>query len=61
MLRAVADRRWEDDELGEGVADASQFADDASELIAVCSARSPNRPATSGSDEPILRTGKTRC
>jgi hypothetical protein len=40
MLRSVADRRWEDDEQGEGVADASQFADDASELIAAM--RRPN-------------------
>jgi hypothetical protein len=33
-------RRWDDDERGEGVADASQFADAASELIAVM--RRPN-------------------
>jgi hypothetical protein len=28
------DRRWDDDERGSGIADASQFADDASELVA---------------------------
>jgi hypothetical protein len=36
----MADRRWDDDERGEGVADASQFADGASELIAAM--RRPN-------------------
>jgi hypothetical protein len=40
MLRSVADRRWDDDELGDGVADASQFADGASDLIAAM--RRPN-------------------
>jgi hypothetical protein len=40
MLRQMVGRRWDDDELGEGVADASQFADDASELIAAM--RRPN-------------------
>jgi hypothetical protein len=30
----MADRRWDGDERGEGVADASQFADGASDLIA---------------------------
>lgn len=33
MLRSMADRRWDGDERGEGVADASQFADGAAELI----------------------------
>ena len=36
----MAGRRWEDDERGEGVADASQFADGAAELIAAM--RRPN-------------------
>lgn len=36
----TADRRWDDDERGEGVADASTFAADASELIAAM--RRPN-------------------
>jgi hypothetical protein len=34
MLRAMADRRWDGDERGDGVADASDFADGAAELIA---------------------------
>jgi hypothetical protein len=37
---SMAARRWEDDERGEGVADASQFADGASEPIAAM--RRPN-------------------
>jgi hypothetical protein len=40
MLRSMADRRWDGDERGEGVADASQFVDGASELIAAM--RCPN-------------------
>jgi hypothetical protein len=36
----MADRRWDDDERGEGVADAAQFVDGASELIAAM--RRPN-------------------
>jgi hypothetical protein len=36
----MAGRRWEHDERGEGVADASQFADGAAELIAAM--RRPN-------------------
>ncbi len=41
-------RRWDDDERGEGVADASQFAEGASELIAAM--RRPNWVA----EEPEL-------
>jgi hypothetical protein len=36
----MANRRWDEDERGEGVADASQFADGAAELIAAM--RQPN-------------------
>jgi hypothetical protein len=36
----MADRRWDDDERGEGVADASQFADGAAELMTAM--RRPN-------------------
>jgi hypothetical protein len=36
----MADRRWDDDERGEGIADATQFAEGASELIAAM--RRPN-------------------
>jgi hypothetical protein len=36
----MADRRWDDDERGDGVADATQFVDGASELIAAM--RRPN-------------------
>jgi hypothetical protein len=36
----MPDRRWDDDERGEGVADAAQFADGASDLIAAM--RRPN-------------------
>ena len=34
MLRSMADRRWDGDERGDGVADASQFTAGAAELIA---------------------------
>jgi hypothetical protein len=33
MLRSMADRRWEGDERGDGVADAAQFVDGAAELV----------------------------
>lgn len=34
MLRAMVDRRWDGDEQGDGVADATRFVDGAAELIA---------------------------
>src|SRR5215475_4006131 len=40
MLHQMVRRRWDDDERGEGVADASQFADGASDLVAAM--RRPN-------------------
>jgi hypothetical protein len=40
MLRSMADRRWDGDERGDGVADASQFAEGAAELLAAM--RRPN-------------------
>jgi hypothetical protein len=40
MLRSMADRRWDGDEQGNGVADASHFANGAAELLAAM--RRPN-------------------
>ena len=40
MLLSMADRRWDGDERGEGVADAARFLDGAAELIAAM--RRPN-------------------
>lgn len=40
MLLSMADRRWDADERGDGVADASQFAEGAAELLAAM--RRPN-------------------
>jgi hypothetical protein len=40
MLRRVADHRWDGDDRGEGVADATQFTDGAAKLIAAM--RRPN-------------------
>jgi hypothetical protein len=34
MLRSMPDRRWDGDERGDGVADAAEFVDGATELVA---------------------------